>query len=89
MSPLDDFPGKVKNKVNGDTDVSGGEVGDVEGCEDGESVEEDDNREEDQRDPSEIGLEGRLEDQRVAVNTLRFERAVEFDVGNANTGPGE
>jgi len=53
------------------------------------TVEDDDHGEEDEGSPGEVGLEGRLEHQGVAVNTLCLERGVELDVGHADGAPGE
>ena len=68
--PLDELPGKVENEVDGNTNVSGGKVGDVEGLERGKPVEDDDDGEEDQRCICEVRLERGLEDQGVAVDAL-------------------
>ena len=87
--PLEDLPEGIEQEVNGYADVSGDEIVDHEGRKGIEAVEEEDQGEKDQGDPAEVGLKGRLEDERVAVDALRFERFVELDVGDRNTAPGE
>ena len=90
LGALEDLPGEVEDDEDGDADVIGDEVVDVEGgTEDVEAVEDDDEGEEDEGGPGGVGLEGRLEDQRVAVDALRLERLVELDVRDADRAPRE
>lgn len=89
-SALEHLPEDVEEEVNGDSDVIGDEVLVAEAAgPDIEAVEEDDDREEHQRDPGEVRLEGGLEDEGVAVNTLGLESSVEANVRNADGNPGE
>ena len=87
--PLEELPEGIKQEVYGYTDISGDEVVDHKRREGIEAVEEKDQGEKDQGDPAEVGLEGRLEDERIAVDALRFECFVELDVGDRDTDPGE
>lgn len=57
--------------------------------EDIESVEDDDHGEVEEGKPCSVWLETTLEDKSVAVNSLRLERLVELDVGDANRAPCE
>lgn len=52
--------------------------------EDVETVEEDDEREVEQRDPCKVWLEVRFEHEGVPVHALGFERSVEPDIGDAD-----
>lgn len=54
-----------------------------------ETVEDDHKGEESEGDPSGVGLEGRLEYQRVAIDALRLQSLVETNVAQADTAPGE
>ena len=91
LGALEDLPEGVEAEVDDDADVVGEEAGDVPVAvdEDVEAVEDDDEGEEDEGDPAEVGLEMRLEDERVAVDALRLERLVELDVRHADGRPGE
>lgn len=89
LSPLEELPEHVQQEINRDPDVRRDEVVDVERPEDVEAIEQDDDAEEDQGGPGNIGLEGRAEDQSVAVDALGFEGFVELDVGDADADPGE
>ena len=63
LGALEDFPEEVEDEEDGDADVVGDEVVDVEcGAEDVEAVENDDDGEEGEGRPRGVGLEGRLED---------------------------
>lgn len=53
------------------------------------SVEDDDEGEIKESEPSGVWLEMALEDESVAVNTLCFERLIELDVGEADGTPCE
>ena len=87
--PLEELPEGIEQEVNGDTDISGDEIVDRERRKGIEAVEEKDQGEKDQGDPAEVGLKGRLEDERIAVDALRFECFVELDVRDRYADPGE
>ena len=89
LSALEELPEEVEDGEDGDTDVVGDEVVDVPRAEDVEAVEKDDDGEEGEGRPRGVGLEGRLEDERVAVDALRLERGVEAHVRQADAAPRE
>ncbi|EZF74120.1 hypothetical protein H105_04130, partial [Trichophyton soudanense CBS 452.61] len=86
---LENLPEDEEGEVEGDADVGGEEGLEAEGLEGVEAVEEDDDGEEDEGDPCEIGLEGRLEEEGVAVDALGLESGVEADVGDQHADPVE
>ena len=86
---LENLPEEVQTEIDGHTEVVGQEGLVVPRGEGVKAVEEDDDGEEDEGSIGEEGLERRLEDQRVAVNTLGFEGAVEADVCDTDRTPGE
>lgn len=89
LGALDNLPEGVENKVDRDADVSGDKVVKDPGLKDVEAVEENDDGKEDKGGVGGVGLEGRFEDERVAVDTLRLERLVKLDVGDTDADPGE
>lgn len=94
LGSLQDLPEVEAAEKDGHADVGSEEAGYVPvgvafADEDVETVEEYDYSEVGERDPGHVGLEGRLEDEGVAVNALSLEGAVEADVGETNTAPGE
>ena len=75
---LEQFPAEIQRKVNGNANVRRDEIIDVPGAKGVEAVEDDDDAEEDEREPGRVGLEGRFEDERIAVDALGFESFVEL-----------
>ena len=86
---LNDLPADEEDEKDENPDVGRGEISNVERREYVEAVEEDDQNKESQRSPGKIRLEGRLENQGVAVDALCPESIVEFDIGNAYAYPRE
>jgi len=94
VSPLEDLPEEVEDEEDWDADVGSEEVSNIpmlvaRANKDIEAVEDNDQAEEDQGNPGQIGLEVRPEHQGVTVNALCLEGGVELDVGQANGAPSE
>ena len=89
LGALDNLPEDEEGKINWDADVGSNEIIAGPGFEDVEAVENDDHGEEGQRKISCVGLEGRLEYESVAIDSLRLEGFMELDVSNANAHPRE
>lgn len=87
--PLEDFPEHKQHQIDRNPDVSGYEIIDGPGFEDVETVEEGDYGEEEESEVCGEGLEGRFENESVAVNALSFQSLVELDVCNRDAHPGE
>lgn len=89
LCPLEEFPKQIEGEINGDADVGGDEVVARPWLEDVEPVEEDDDGEEEERCVGRVRLEGRSENERVPIDTLRLECFVELNVRDAYADPGE
>lgn len=89
LCTFEDLPADVQQEEDGDVDILGDEVvRDELGREGIEPVEDEDDREENKCGPGNVWLERRLEDEGVAVNTLRLEGLVKHDVCDADGDPG-
>ena len=86
---LEDFPEYKQQQVDRNPNVRGYEIIDGPGFEDIETVEDGDYGEEEEGEVCGEGLEGRFENQSVAVDALSFQSLVELDVGDRDAHPGE
>ena len=86
---LEDFPERIQEEIDGDSNVRGDEVLVAPWRPDVEAVEDDNEGEVDEGEVGEVWLEGRLEDEGVAVDALGFEGLVELNVCEADAAPGE
>lgn len=88
---LEQLPEKVQGDDDGDANVVCDEVldGPVARCEDGETIEDDNDDKVAEGKVGRVGLEAAPEDQRVAVHTLRNQRLAELNVRDADADPGE
>jgi len=87
--PLENFPEQKQHEIDRNPNVRSYEIIDGEGFEDVETVEEGDYGEEEEREVCGVGLEGRFENESVAVDALSFQSLVELDVCNRDAHPGE
>lgn len=91
--PLEDFPKQEQGEIDRYAHIGRDEVVQIKTLgragEDVETIEQRDEGEEDEAEPCRVWLESRLEDEGVAVDTLRFECGVELDVGDGDGHPGE
>jgi len=83
---FEDLPEQEKTKIDGDTDVSGDKIGDmpVASRKDFPTVENNDDAEEDERNPSGVGLSERLEWECITRHALSLEMRMESNIGNTN-----
>ena len=91
--PLEDLPEQEQGEIDWDAYIGRDEVVHIKALrragEDVETVEQSDEGEEDEAEPCRVWLESRLEDEGVAVDTLSFERGVEFNVSDGDGHPSE
>ena len=91
--PLEDFPEQEQCEIDRYAHIRRDEAVHIKflgrAGEDVEAIEHCEQREKDEAEPCRVWLESRLEDETVAVDTLRFERGVELDVGDGDGHPGE